>query len=237
MLEPKLLESDIKARLINHLHKKGRLNSDSVVISELTICDFSRRVDLVVADQNGLTAYEVKSASDNLNRLAGQIDDYLKHFDKVIVVADTKHIQSALQTTPNHVGVIEISSNNFIVRRRGLKTKVSNKLSLISFLTTSEISKLLPVNIKAANRIILRDEALKNTSIKRLRAEAYNYLHRKFESTSHQLFEKLDSGNDITAQDIEELSIYIPERRLKEQKKAQKSQLWNDWADELSLTA
>ncbi|WP_188009058.1 sce7726 family protein [Grimontia hollisae] len=237
MQAQKLLESDIKARLINHLYKKGRINSDSVVISELTISDFSRRVDLVVANQNGLTAYEVKSASDNLSRLTGQVDDYLRHFDKVIVVADTKHIKSTLQITPHNVGVIEISGDNFIVRRRGTKTRVSKKTPLISFLTTSEISKLLPANLKLSNRVSKRNEALKATSVKRLRAEVYNFLRRKFASTSNQLLEKLDSGIDISALDIEDLSIYIPERRLREEKKAQKSQLWSSWASELSLTA
>ncbi|EHH1035569.1 sce7726 family protein [Vibrio parahaemolyticus] len=237
MHTPKLLEADIKARLIKYLHERKHLSDDSLVISELTIGGFSRRVDLVVATPNGLTAYEIKSASDNLSRLTGQVQDYLKHFDKVIVVADTKHIQSALQSTTTNVGVLEVSGDKFIVRRRGVKSKVSNKSSLISFLTATEISKLAPSNIKSSNRTCQRNEVIKTASIKRLRTEIYKYLHRKFSLTSNNLLDKLNSGAEISTQDVEELSIYIADRRLQNQKKAQKSQLWSAWEAELSLSA
>ncbi|EGQ8000409.1 hypothetical protein D3N24_14960 [Vibrio vulnificus] len=237
MHTPKLLEADIKARLITHLYNKGHLSDDSLVISELTIGGFSRRVDLVVATPNGLTAYEIKSASDNLNRLTGQVEDYLKYFDKVIVVADTKHTPQALKSTDKNVGILEVSGNKFTIRRRGIKSKVSNKSSLISFLTATEISKLATSSFKSSNRARQRNEVLKTISIKRLRTEVYKYLQRKFSLTSKNLLEKLNSDTELSTQDIEELSIYIADRRLQNEKKAQKSQLWSTWEAELSLSA
>lgn len=237
MKEKKILEADIKALLIKNLHSKGRLKDDSLVVSELTVGDFSRRVDLVVASPKELIAYEIKSASDNLNRLTGQINDYLKYFDKVIVVVDSSHINSTLKIAPANVGVWEFSKGKFIIRRRGIKSILKDKTALSSFLTTADVTKLTPTIYKSYDRISKREFMLKANSSKKLREEVYDFLFRKFSITSNLLLDKLNAKNHISSSDIEELSIYIPERRIKEQKKALKSQIWQAWEAELSVTA
>lgn len=229
-----MLEADIKAHLVNHLYKKCRLTDDSLVVSELTIGGFSRRVDLVVATPKELIAYEIKSASDNLSRLSGQVNDYLKYFDKVIVVADSTHIDATLQLAPENVGVWELSKEKFIAKRRGIKTTVKDKKALASFLTATEISRLTPTAYKAYDRSKQRELMLRANSAKKLRGEVYEFLYRKFSATSHKLLNKLDTKANVTPIDIEQLSVYIPERRAKEQKKALKSQLWQEWEAELS---
>lgn len=237
MKDQKILEADIKAHLINYLNEKHRLSDDSLVISELTVGGFSRRVDLVVATPKELIAYEIKSASDNLNRLSGQTKDYLKYFDKVVIVADSKHASFALKLTPQNVGVWELSQERMIVRRRGVKSKIGDKSALASFLTGTEIAKLTPAGSKSYDRISRKELMIKATSAKKIRAEVYNSLYRKFSTTSRQLMSKLNAKADITAPDIEQLSVYIPERRATEKKKALKSQLWQAWESELSLSA
>ncbi|MBN3160315.1 sce7726 family protein [Pectobacterium brasiliense] len=228
-----MLESDIKIKLIKHLQEKGQVSENSILVSELTVGNFSRRVDLVIATQKELIAYEIKSASDNLTRLSGQVEDYLKYFDKVIVVADSRHIKSALQQTPKNVGVWELSHENFIIRRRGTKSSINEKFALASFLTNAELSKLAQINHKKINNF-KKDIVIEVTSIKTLRNEVYNCLHRKFSSTSRQFMNKLNSQLELKSSDIELLSIYIPERRAMEKKKSLKSQLWEIWEKELS---
>lgn len=234
MNSPKLLETDIKARLVNHLYKKGFIGDESVVINELTIGSFSRRVDLVVASPNELVAYEIKSGSDNLNRLLGQTIDYYKHFDKVIVVAAPKHITSILQLVPNHIGVWELSDRKVTIKRRGVKSKVTDKLYLTSFLNSYEITKLTPAHYKSLNRQKREESIHKTKSIGEIREEVYRYLNRKFSETSDHLKTKLKNGVFIEANDIEKLSVYIPERRAFEHKKSLKSQLWETWKTESS---
>ncbi|MCW8336643.1 sce7726 family protein [Vibrio paucivorans] len=234
---PKLLEADIKARLINYLHEKNRISQSSVIISELTVGSFARRVDLVLASPTELVAYEIKSASDNLTRLQGQIDDYLKYFDKVVVVADSKHIESILQTAPKNVGVWELSEKRFTVKRRGVKAKVTDKSYIASFLTTPEITKLTPTIHRTHDRLKRKELVLKANSIKALRNEVYAYLQRKFSLTSQKTLEKLENGFMLNTSDIEKLSVYIPERRAIKRKKALKSKLWQTWEDELDLSA
>lgn len=237
MNSQKLLEADIKAKLVNHLYKKNRIYSDSVIVSELTIGGFARRVDLVTANSNELIAYEIKSASDNLSRLSGQIDDYLKYFDKVIVVADSKHIDSILKLTPHNVGVWELSNEQFTTKKRGVKVRIADKSALASFLTTSEITKLIPTIYKSYDRISRKEIMLKENSVKKLRKEVYEYLYRKFSINTHKLLRKLDSGSIISPLDIEQLSVYISERRAIEKEKALKSKLWKEWEIELSSEA
>jgi len=231
-----LLESDIKAHLLTHLYNKQLLTQDSLIASELTVGGFSRRADLAIINSREFIAYEIKSAADSLTRLPGQIHDYLKYFDKVIVVVDSKHLQSTLQNTPKNVGVWELSQKRFIVRRRGVKQVIKSKPALASFFTSSEITKLAPIGCKNESRSFQTEVILKVNTVKALREITYKLLHRKFSQTSKQFLKKLSRKIAITHLDIEELSIYIPERRALEKRKALKSQLWKTWEAEQSLT-
>lgn len=232
-----MLEVDIKAHLLTHLHRKHLITEDTLIASELTVGGFSRRADLAILSSKDFIAYEIKSASDNLNRLSGQIHDYLKYFDKVIVVVDSKHLKATLQSTPENVGVWELVKKQFIVRRRGVKQKIKDKSALSSFLTSNEIAKLTPVSLEKDDRKSQKKYMLKANTAKDIREVAFKLLHRKFSQTSFHFLQKLNNKVEITNLDIESLSLYIPERRALEKKKALKSKLWEIWEAEQSLIA
>ncbi|MGI2125086.1 sce7726 family protein [Shewanella oncorhynchi] len=232
-----MLEDDIKALLINELSRRGQISSDSLIISELTVGGFSRRVDLVFARPKELIAYEVKSSSDNLNRLSGQIKDYLRYFDKVVVVVDSVHIKNTLKIAPKNVAVWELRDGKFIIKRRGVKTIVKDREILSSFLTSADISKLVPSEYKNFSVLDKRKLVSDRTNFKVLRGLVYELLYRKFSATTSKLMERIDAEKSISSIDIEQLSLYIEERRTIEREKAQKSKLWKIWADELSISA
>ncbi|CAQ83853.1 MULTISPECIES: sce7726 family protein [Photorhabdus] len=71
-------EDSIKAALIDWLIERNELNDNAVLINELPIANFSRRVDLALANGK-LHAYEIKSDSDSLARLEGQISTYIPY--------------------------------------------------------------------------------------------------------------------------------------------------------------
>ncbi len=82
----------------------------SLVVNELGILEGKYRVDVAVV--NGLLhGYEIKSASDNLERLPGQQDNYGKVFDKMTLVADVRHVVAAVKLVPRWWGLIAVSSH------------------------------------------------------------------------------------------------------------------------------
>lgn len=60
----KLLEPQIKVKVLNKLIADGHLCVGDLVINEFTLASYTRRVDLVFGDQSYLYAIEVKSESD-----------------------------------------------------------------------------------------------------------------------------------------------------------------------------
>lgn len=53
-------EKEIKKTVLNHLLYKGKIKNDTIVINELTIDSFARRVDLAMLVDGKIIAYEIK---------------------------------------------------------------------------------------------------------------------------------------------------------------------------------
>lgn len=117
-VKSRLLEADIKALTLNYLRDKNIIDGNSIIMNELTIGDFSRRVDLAIFNKGKLIAFEIKSEADSLFRLNGQLDKYLEYFDKVIVVSDTKFVPSLLESLPNKIGLWEVEKSKIKIKKK-----------------------------------------------------------------------------------------------------------------------
>ena len=138
MNNKRALEPELKAMLLNHLRNRKSLSCSDTIMNEFTVGDFSRRVDLALIRDCELIGFEVKSEADSLYRLEGQTQKYLEYFDKVVIVAASKHIPSILSLVPNNVGVWEVLGDRIVIRRRGIKKRISKKLSFIEMMRVSE---------------------------------------------------------------------------------------------------
>jgi uncharacterized protein CbrC (UPF0167 family) len=67
------------------------------------------KADLAILNGTA-TAYEIKSERDSLSRLANQVANYKQVFAKVYVIASERHVAGVLDTVPNDVGVMMLSS-------------------------------------------------------------------------------------------------------------------------------
>lgn len=141
-----LREIDIKAALAEFLISRSMLCDDAVLINEMVVGDYQRRVDFAVA--NGcLHAYEIKSDADNLSRIEGQVGTYLEYFDKVTVVTGRKYALQVLSKTPPEVEVLAFELKDGVVGfkriRRGKRSDVTHKSSLIELLTRAQLVRFL----------------------------------------------------------------------------------------------
>jgi len=229
----KVLETDIKSLVLNELKTKNLLQKGSLVMNEYTIGNFSRRADLVVTTKNKMYSFEIKSASDSLNRLEGQVSKYQEYFDKVIVVADPKFIPKILDLVPNEIGVWEASSNNLSIKRRGVQSAKVDNSKLIDHMDVADLSKIatfLNIDCKKDRNSLVK--CLSNAPNKLLRAKVFETFERKFGNISERLWNAtLDSP--IESHHISKLSRFREAKQREEQQKVQSQMFWENFEKHL----
>lgn len=226
-----LLEPDIKAMILNHLKHRGDLHKNVSIINEFTIDNYSRRVDLAIVDENNLIAIEIKSEADSLCRLSGQVETYLEYFDKVIVVAASKHMKKIMKTVPKNVAVWEILNNQLKVKKRGKIVRTNNKNKIIRLMTASELLKLankLSLPFESSNRNSL-EKILEQLSVSTLRESALRCIKKRFHITSSAFLKNI-CVNEAKPKDLELLSPYKKERLAAKVIREKREATWNSWA-------
>lgn len=208
-MKEKYLEADIKNLIINHMVANGILENDDTLINEFTIADYARRVDLALIKSNKLYAYEVKSASDTLIRLEGQVNTYLDYFDKVTVIAASKHIDKILEITPLQVAVWELDEEKVKIVRRGKTNFIGDKLKFLDLMTVSDLIRIVRaenLSLKNFRRRVL-EQNLIYLPIVKLRKYAIASLQEKYKSTNQDLFKVLNIKKKLDNSDLNLLRV------------------------------
>lgn len=86
---------------------------NSKVVEEFSLPVAKARIDLAVIN-GALHGYEIKSASDTLQRLPSQIAAYSKVFDFLSIVTENKYHERILTLAPSWVGVFVCKEQNGI---------------------------------------------------------------------------------------------------------------------------
>lgn len=100
----------MKDPCIRQLLKKTELQHfcndfNSKVIDEFCLPVAKARIDIAVIN-GSIHGYEIKSASDTLQRLPSQIEAYTKVFDYLSIVTEDKYHKRILRFIPSWVGLI-----------------------------------------------------------------------------------------------------------------------------------
>ena len=147
-------EPIFKAAVVEWLSAKGYLQHDAVLINELPISNFNRRVDLVVANGK-LHAFEIKSDLDTTHRLIGQIETYLEYFDKVSLVCSHKFVTYAKLNLPADVEIIQLDFHSgqakTTIKQRGRTNFISKADKYLSFMTKKDLVSLIKSQNLACN--------------------------------------------------------------------------------------
>lgn len=102
-------ELDVRQALHNtDVFRQTREDPTGLIVNELGVMEGKYRVDVAVVT-NILHGYEIKSFSDNLDRLPSQQLSYNKVFDKITLVAHEKHVAEAMKIVPQWWGLIVAS--------------------------------------------------------------------------------------------------------------------------------
>ena len=235
LINTKLLEPDIKAIVLNHLKEKGQLTHDTTVISEFTIDNFSRRVDLALIHNGILIAIEIKSEADSLSRLSGQIEKYKDCFDKVIVISASKHLKEVMTKAPKTVAVWEIDNRKIRIKQRGKVCQINDKTQLMNFMKVNELKRLsnsLKLKIDYNSKINLKSE-LQNVPLSTLRNAAIQSINERYKNTSSIFLEQI-LKRDISPLDLNLLSRFKKDREQIKSLKSINNSLWLQWEKKLT---
>lgn len=158
-------DKDIRTLLLKRLNSYKNCH----VYEEMTVPSGKARADLVAVNGH-ITAYEIKSDYDSLNRLTSQIEEYESNFEKNFIVVGEKYSKKVQDIVPNHWGVVIVSG------------KTHEKLK-IRFMRQAKLNP----NISFSNVLNL----LTATQVKYLARES-NILSNKFSNSEIQKMFKQD---------------------------------------------
>lgn len=99
---------------------------ESRVIEEMNLPVAKARIDIAVLN-GSLHGYEIKSASDTLKRLPGQLEAYAKVFDYLSIVTEDKYCEEIKELAPSWVGIITCYENNGITSIKHIRKPKLNK--------------------------------------------------------------------------------------------------------------
>ncbi|MCO8613666.1 sce7726 family protein [Burkholderia multivorans] len=164
--------------LSKHLRDAG-LAKGAALISELCIADFGRRADLVLANGK-LSAFEIKSDIDDLSRLDGQIETFVKYFESVTIVCAPRHTAKVLTRVPSTVGVWEVTNAALVEVQDAGTNEITDKAVWLSYLPVTELRGVLKQH--AIRPIGLRPDLVEQAqqiSVSDLRSYVLSYFKRR----------------------------------------------------------
>lgn len=108
------------------------------------------RADVVAVLPDGLCGIEIKSDADTYARLARQVKDYDKYFDKNYIVAGTSHALHVKEHVPAYWGIITVEQaeggTDFYVMREAEPNPKVNWERKLSLLWRPELAHLQEIN-------------------------------------------------------------------------------------------
>ena len=128
MAEKKLYDKDIREPLFEFLEER---------FGKVRIFEEKRtgraRADVVMVTASCLYGIEIKSDADTYVRLAGQVEEYNKHYDKNYIVAGTSHAVHVKEHVPEFWGIITVELDEegrpdfYVLREATENTEVDPK--------------------------------------------------------------------------------------------------------------
>lgn len=136
-------EASVKKQLLHFLSERAPSFSSTSYLEELRVAGGKAIAD-VVSLTNDIECYEIKSSADNLKRIVRQGWQYGRVFDYVTLVADTKHIPSAIKVIPDWWGILEVDQDlNIALNRESCKNPYQEHRGIAEVFSRGEIEALL----------------------------------------------------------------------------------------------
>ena len=229
MKNEKYYETRIKCDVLNFLRKNNAVDSRSIIASEYVLGSTGRRADLAAYNNAKFIGIEIKSQHDSLARLKDQLDVYASCFDEVMLVVDERHVDNALNVTPDHVTVFEARRTGAIeVCRAATVTSVAVNEMRLRLLTVVELKKLLSIpSATPAKKTFLLAQGL-SLPDEVIRTAIIDSFSQAFSVTSSHFWESVRRKN-VSLSALGLLSRYASRRASFREKEEKEYIFWESW--------
>lgn len=165
-----ILDLHIRRKLRAALTAEHGAESDCVILDEMAAAQHSARADLAVIN-GSLSAFEIKSDRDSLQRLDGQLAIYLACFDFVTVVCTARHVAAVHRLAPRRVGILIFDPDHpegFVRDRVAKPNRRLHAQSVVGFLWRDEAYAVLRRHGLSAGMSSARKHSLYSAIVKGL---------------------------------------------------------------------
>ncbi|MDR5886529.1 sce7726 family protein [Vreelandella janggokensis] len=202
-------EIDIKVNLADHITNTYQ---DYIMGLEVPFQFGERRADLVLSNSGKLTAYEIKTAKDNISRLDYQLDSYKSFFDYCFVVCEKTNLKEVRKKTPKSVGILVASQSSISWVRKSKNFKMHNKITLCSTLDVKSLKeKAKDKKIKSKHELCKHISSI--YSLEDIRRWSRLDFDKKYRTSSYLV--KIEKGEKISKDDIYTLTKKSPEKLVR----------------------
>lgn len=166
------------------------------MVEEFEVSGGNARIDIAFMGEH-LIGIEIKSSKDNLSRLARQSSYYAPYFDFLVLVADSRMVDSALEILPEYWGIIATVSKDYTMTfnqlRRPEHNPERNSCDLLRLLWKDELLTILgkgdcdPKKIKAS-KANLRKQIITALDPDSIRNSCMNMLSNRSNWRIEQLY-------------------------------------------------
>lgn len=220
-------ETAIKSAILNHWREGGRVSKRTVIANEYVLGSNGRRADLALLGED-FVGVEIKSNLDSLSRLKPQVEAYESCFDRVVVIAGSRHLKQCKLKLPYHIEIWEIDENEVPILRRPASGRPVAKLNAMArLLTMQQLRKIACAKAGDMPKSALLKYASLLPEIT-LRAAVHSAFQEAYAGSSNN-FWKTVSRRKIRPEDISTLSRYYPARSNIVEAREQEERYWQEW--------
>lgn len=192
----------LKAALLDFLLKKYK---SSLYGNEVFFGSKMRAADIISVGKN-ITAFEVKSSTDDFRKLNNQLVDYVKVFDFVyVVLAENKLNEEILLTIPTNVGILGVKKNHLVKIRNAEKNSLLEKKEILSTVPSFFLKQFTNEQSNMAADEV-RNE-LEKYSLEKIKTILKKYLIQKL-TCANKVFRE-ERGRYTHVDDIQLLNIRV----------------------------
>ncbi|MBK0091356.1 sce7726 family protein [Erwinia sp. S59] len=201
-------EIEIKKILIESLVT----HANNVIGSEFRFDFGTRRADVISISEGKITAYEIKGAGDNTDRLENQIESYKKYFDQCFVVCEKSNIDIIRKKTPRSVGILLVEGKFVKQVRKPYQIKSHDKIALASTIDIRLLRKLVTTK-KLKSKHELCQHLSKQISLDEMRiisrSEAFKKIIIPFETFLKEVGEEIHSDDILTLTRMPSIELFL----------------------------
>lgn len=227
----RLSEVDLKCLFLEHLRGLGLIDLKSVIASEYSLGHAGRRVDIAILTAEFI-GIEFKSKRDTLRRLRPQLDAYVACFDRVILVADERHVPTARSLIPASAELWSVDGEGRLLQVRGsLSSRSKSARALAQLCNVRQLRRLTMLGASSNLSRSKLVEAATQLPFDRVYISAIEAFRSSFARSSAAFWDNL-AAHQVDSGALAALSRSSDVRRKRQLARRAKSDFWLAWAEE-----